>query len=115
MAKAGEHQANSRPAGWQLAGPGGSRGWRPGHSQEKKRLREGSGCWLSYTYHLGGRASMEEAEILRECVPHRTDSPRGSSAHCVLGAEGRKDLREAVLWPEAEPFRKDAHHTGVGR
>lgn len=53
VAEAGEPQTNSRPVGWQLAGPGQGRGWRPGLSEEeRKRLREGSGRWLSYTNYL---------------------------------------------------------------
>ena len=47
VAEAGEHRTNSRPAGWQLAGPGG-----------EEKLREGSGQGLSYTYRLGGRAGQ---------------------------------------------------------
>lgn len=46
VAEAGEHRTNSRPAGWQLAGPG------------EEKLREGSGLRLSYTYRLGGRARL---------------------------------------------------------
>lgn len=73
-----------------------------GQEERKSSGRTQDDGFLIPTALVGG-PGWAEAETLRDLIPHQ-NGPRGTSAHCVLGAEGRKDSWEADLWLEVEPF-----------